>query len=338
MIPAFLLIVVALSFLIVLFLMPFWIRKAHQIGLVWQDMNKSSRPGVAGSGGMVVLGSFIVTLLFFVAYRVFYLQSDAHLVEILSLLLTVVLLGCIGLIDDLFGWQHGGLSRRSRIVLVLIASLPLVVINAGRSVIELPFLGALDLGLVYPLFLIPLAIVGTSTTFNFLAGFNALEGGQGVIILGALSAVAYFTGNSWLAVVGVIMIVALLGFLWFNVFPAQIFPGDCLTYPVGGMIAIMAILGNFEKVALFFFIPTIIEVVLKSRGRFIKQSFGKPLPDGSLALQYPRIYSLNHAAIVFLRKIGITSSERNVVFSIWAIQIAFVLIGFLLFKQGIFFS
>ena len=55
------------------------------------------------------------------------------------------------LIDDLLGWQHGGLSRRSRILLVSLASLPLMAINAGKASMDLPVLGVVDFGLVYPL-------------------------------------------------------------------------------------------------------------------------------------------------------------------------------------------
>ena len=65
--------------------------------------------------------------------------------------------------------------------------------------------------------------------------------------------------------------------------------------------------GNFEKIALFFFIPFIIEVILKSRGKLIKSSFGKPEKDGSLSLAYEKLYGLTHVSIYLLKKIGIKS-------------------------------
>ena len=326
----------AISFFLTLILMPYWIRKAHQIKLVWKDMNKQENRLVAGSGGVIVLGSFIVGVLFFIAYRIFYLHTVDYLVEILSLLVTMTLLGGIGLIDDLLGWQRGGLSPRSRVLLALLASLPLVVINAGRASISLPFLGGVNLGLIYPLVLIPLGVVGASTTFNFLAGFNGLEAGQGILILSALSVVAYFTGDHWLAVIGICMIASLLAFLMFNLFPAQVFPGDCLTYPVGGMIAIMAILGNFEKIAVWFFIPVIIEVILKARGRFVKPSFGRPEKDGSLQVPYEKFYGLTHVALWAQRRFGIKPDERKAVLLIWGFQLVIIILGFIIFSGGIF--
>jgi UDP-N-acetylglucosamine--dolichyl-phosphate N-acetylglucosaminephosphotransferase len=199
-----------------------------------------------------------------------------------------------------------------------------------------PFFGSIDIGLLYPLLLIPLGIVGATATFNFLAGFNGLEAGQGILLLSALSIVAFFTGTTWLALIGLCMVIALLAFLFYNFTPAKVFPGDVLTYSVGALIAIMAILGNFEKVAVFFFIPYIMEVILKSRGKLVKYSFGKPQKDGSLELLYPKIYGLTHLSILILKKIGIKPTEKKVVYLIWTFQLLVIIIGFIIFRTGIF--
>jgi UDP-N-acetylglucosamine--dolichyl-phosphate N-acetylglucosaminephosphotransferase len=132
------------------------------------------------------------------------------------------------------------------------------------------------------------------------------------------------------------MVVCLFAFLFYNFYPARVFPGDVLTYPVGGMIAIMAILGDFEQVAVFFFIPYILEVFLKLRGRLVKQSFGKPNKDGSLGLRYDKIYGLEHLAIRILNKIGIKATEKRVVYLIWSFQILIIILGFIIFRDGIF--
>ena len=325
-----------LSFFISLFFMPLWIRKAKQIGLMWKDMNKFHNLEVAGSGGIIVVIAGVISILFFVAYNTFYLKNTSHFIEIFAILTSILFLMIIGIVDDLLGWQKGGLSPRSRLILVLLASIPLVVINAGKSVVELPFLGSVELGLLYPLVLIPIGILGTATTFNFLAGFNGLEAGLGAIVLSALGAVALFTGSTWLAMISFIMVGALIGFLFFNFYPARVFPGDCVTYPIGGLIGIISIIGNFEKIALFFYIPFIIEVALKSRGKLMKYSFGKPNEDGSLSLRYDKLYSLNHAAIYLMNKVGIRATEKRVVYCVWIFQIAVILLGFLIFREGIF--
>ena len=120
-----------------------------------------------------------------------------------------------------------------------------MVINSGDSAVVLPFIGSINLGLLYPLLFIPIGIVGATTTFNFLAGYNGLEASQGIIILSALAIVTWITGNSWISVVALCMVAALLAFYIFNHSPARVFPGDVMTYAVGALIASIAILLNF---------------------------------------------------------------------------------------------
>ncbi len=325
------------SLFVTLFLLPFWIKKAKQIGLLWPDMNKSSNEKVAGSGGIIVVSGFVIGVLVYIAYIVFILRSyNSHLIEILSLLSSVLLLAGLAFVDDLLGWQRGGLSRRSRIILVAFAAIPLMAINAGKSIVALPFLGKFDLGIIYPLIIIPIGLVGATTTYNFLAGYNGLEAGQGIIILSAMALVAFFTGNPWLSLIALCMIAALLAFLFYNYYPAKIFPGDCLTYTIGGLIAIIAILGNFERIAVFFFIPYILETILKVRGRLAKQSFGKPQKDGSLDLRYNKLYGLEHAVIYLMKRLNIKPTELKVVLSLWLFQMIIIVIGFIIFNEGIF--
>lgn len=335
--PYIILIPILISFLVALTVMKYWIKKARQINLLWEDMNKFRAEKVAGSGGVIVILAFVIGVLFYIAYIVFYLKStDGVLIQIFALLTVILIVSVMGLIDDLLGWQHGGLSAKSRIILFLFSAIPLIAINAGKSKIAFPLLGNVELGLIYPLFILPIGIVGAATTFNILAGFNGLEAGQGIILLFATGITAYLTGNSWLFIIALCMIAALAAFLFYNFYPAKVFPGDVLTYSVGSLIAIMAILGNFEKIAVFFYIPYILEAILKSRGGLKKHSFGKPTANGELYLKYDKLYSLNHVAIYFINKMGFKSTERKVVFSIWIFQIAIVITGFLIFRKGIF--
>jgi UDP-N-acetylglucosamine--dolichyl-phosphate N-acetylglucosaminephosphotransferase len=325
------------SFLVTFLILPIWIKKAKTFGLVWQDMNKQNNSKASGSGGLIVIFGFIIGIFTYVAYRVFILgTTNDFLVQLFAVISVILILAGIGFLDDIFGWQKGGIRRRTRILLTAISAIPLVAINAGKSVVSLPFIGSTDLGIFYPLILIPLGIAGATTTYNFLAGFNGLEAGQGALLLAAISLVAFATGNSWLAVISLIMVAALLAFLLFNFYPAKVFPGDILTYSVGGLIAIVSILGDFEKVAVFFFIPYLLELVLKSRGKLIKQSFGKPRKDNTLELKYEKIYSLTHLSLYLTKKLGFKATEKSVVYSIWIFQIIIIILGFIIFREGIF--
>ena len=193
---------------------------------------------------------------------------------------------------------------------------------------NLPFFGVANLGILYPLLVIPIGIVGATTTYNFLAGYNGLEAGQGIIILSTLAFVTHKTGNSWLSIIALCMVAALIGFYIFNKNPARIFPGDVLTYSIGILIGGIAILGNIERLTILLFIPYIIETVLKSRGKLKKHSFGKLNSDGSLDQPYEKIYGLEHLAIKILKKLKPSKKvyENDVVYLIHAFQIFIVLL------------
>jgi len=206
-------------------------------------------------------------------------------------------------------------------LLSVLISLPIVVINAGHSVITLPFMGKVNVGIVYPFILVPLGIVGASNGFNIIAGYNGLEAGMGIIILSALGIMSYSMGNLWVAVIAFCMVAALLAFLLFNRYPARVFPGDTLTYSVGALIAIIVIIGNIEKFGLMLFSLFIIEGFLKARGKFQKESFAKVLKDGSLVNQYDKWYGLEHIAVSLLGKMKNKVYEYEVVFVLWLAQL-----------------
>lgn len=329
------LIVAVISFLVTYLGLAAWIKKCNNVGLLWEDMNKFGKPkNVAGSGGIIVLIGFLLGVLSYIALRTFSgSQVDFITIQIFALLTSVLTIGVVGLIDDFLGWHNGGLSARVRLTLVFLAAIPLVVINAGESCVSIPIFGSVDFGILFPLFLIPLGIAATTTVYNFLAGFNGLEAGLGIMILGFFSYVSYITGSSWLALVGLCMTISLFAFWLFNKNPARVFPGDVLTYSVGAMIGGMAILGNFEKIAFVVFIPFIIEMMLKIHGGIKpprKQSFGIPQKDGSLKLPYDKIYGLTHFSIWLLSKFKKKVYENDVVYLIFIMQILFILLGFLM--------
>jgi len=328
---------VLVSFILILIILPEWIKKCKKIGLLWEDMNKPHHPKkVASSGGIVVIMAFILGVLFFMAIKTFIIGGDNIALEIFALLSVILILAIIGLTDDLLGWQHGGLSARFRLFLAFVASIPLVVINAGTHTMDTFFFGVINLGILYPLIILPLGIAGATYTYNFLAGFNGLEAGQGIIILSFLSFIAYVTGSPWLALIGLCMVASLFGFYLYNKFPAKVFPGDILTYSIGALIAGMAILGNFEKIAIFIFIPYIIETFLKLRGGLKKQSFGSPQEDGSIEMPYKKIYGLTHLSIFVLKKFKEKVYEKDVVYLIFAFQIIIGLLALIIFGRWLF--
>lgn len=326
---------IVLSFVIVITLLPRWITRAHQNKLVGKDMHKISQQPVAESGGVVVVAGFLAALLAYIGIRTFYFKTTEGVPELFALLTTVLMASYIGMIDTLLGWKKG-LGKKIRILLCICAAIPLVVINTGQPSVSIPFLGIVNLGLFYTVVILPLAVGFVTTTFNFLAGYNGLEARQGILILGSLSLGAYLTGSPLLALALGAMVTALAGFLWFNRYPARVFPGDALTYAVGALIAAAAVVGNMERFAFIIYIPTLLEVILKARGNFAKESFAQVQKDSSLTNKYTRWYGLEHIAVSLAIKLWGKATEERVVFLINAFQLLWCLLAFWIFRESIF--
>jgi len=64
---------VVLSFLITLIVLPVWIKKSRLMGFLWEDMNKPLKNGkrkkVVSSGGVIVVLSFALSVLYYIAIK-----------------------------------------------------------------------------------------------------------------------------------------------------------------------------------------------------------------------------------------------------------------------------
>ena len=315
------------SFLTTFLLTPPWIKVAHRINLVGKDMNKYGKPEVAEMGGLTVDAGFLLGILLYVAISTFYFRQDSFLTYILATISTCLIIMIVGMLDDILGWKIG-LKQWQKPLLTLPASLPMAFVNAGISSMQIPFFGSVDFGMLYPLLIVPLGIVGAANGFNMLAGYNGLEAGMGVIILSTLGLIAWKTNQGYVAMLAFCMVLALLAFLIYNWYPARIFPGDTLTYSVGALIACVAILGNMEKFAVVLFLPYFADFVLPLRARMRVEAYANVRKDNSLDMPYSRVYDVTHVAIYVLKKIKGKVYEKDVVLAILLIEI---LLGVLVF-------
>lgn len=317
------------GFFATLFMTPVWIRAARKAGLLGRDMNKFHRPEAAEMGGIVVVTGFLAGIFVYIAMVTFLFRASENMIFILAATCTILIVTIIGMLDDILGWKTG-LRQSQKILLTLPVAIPMMVVNAGESITYVPLLGMVDLGIIYPLLVIPLGIIGASHAFNLLAGYNGLEAGMGALILGTLGFAAWYTGQGYVALLAVMGVFTLLAFLVFNWYPARVFPGDTLTYFIGALIACIAILGDLTRIALFLFIPYFLEFVLKARGGFRKESFARPLGDESLQMPYEKIYGLEHLTIWAVKKIKGRCFERDVVLFIMGMELVLIIIACLL--------
>src|SRR5436190_324204 len=75
----------------------------------------------------------------------------------------------------------GGLA-----ILTLAAAVPLMVISVGQSYMHFPFIGRIEFGILFPLILVPLGVMGASNMVNLLGGYNGLEASLGLTYIGML--------------------------------------------------------------------------------------------------------------------------------------------------------
>jgi UDP-N-acetylglucosamine--dolichyl-phosphate N-acetylglucosaminephosphotransferase len=271
-----------ISLVSVLMIMPPFIKRMHEQNFLGKDMNKFNKPLVAELGGVVVFLGFALGVFGAIFAATYINLFTIELSVLLAGFCTVAMICFVGIIDDIIGWKKG-IRQWQHALFPIIAALPLMAIAAGETTMFIPFFGNINLGIIYPLIIIPIGITGASNAFNMLAGFNGLEAGQGIILTLTLSIIALMTGQITALILGISMIGALLAFMKFNKFPAQIFGGDSLTLMVGANLAVMSIIGNMETFGIMVIGLFFIEFFIKAKHKFQSECFGIPNKKGELS-------------------------------------------------------
>ena len=137
-------------------------------------------------------------------------------------------------------------------------------------------------------------ITAVSNGANLTDGLDGLAAGISAIIIVVLGALAYLSGNlvyagyldimyiptsGELLVYAAAMVGALLGFLWYNGYPAQVFMGDTGSLAIGGVIAVFALLIRKELLLPIlcgvFFAESISVIVQVSYFKYTKKKYGE---------------------------------------------------------------
>jgi len=291
-----------LSFSVSLFSTKFLIPFFKRNDIIALDLHKRRKPKIANSGGIPVSLSLMFGLMFFIAVQTFVFKITSQMVYLFASILTILLITIIGFFDDLNRSEvvlgkrkiRKGLKRWQKPIFTAPAAIPLIVVSAGVTTMTIPFIGSVNFGIFYPLFLIPIGVVGAANAINLLGGFNGLEAGMGVVYCSFLGLFAYTHNEIVSAAIFLSTVGALLAFLKYNWFPAKILSGDSLTYCLGAVVASGVIIGNMEKAGMIIMIPFFIELFLKLRSKLTASCLGKLRKDGKLDPPYKKIYSLTH--------------------------------------------
>jgi len=197
-----------------------------------------------------------------------YLALGRYTVPALTVLFVTLACGAIGFIDDFIKLTHRrSLGLNGRWKLLLLGAITVGVAVAARhqhipTNVYVPGLGHLELSYAW-YGLLFLVIAGAANGVNLTDGVDGLAAGTGIIALftyAAMNVIAWIRsgppGNRFetkldLAIVGAALIGALIGFLWYNAFPAEVFMGDTGSMAIGGALAGFAIMTKTEVLLLF---------------------------------------------------------------------------------------
>lgn len=320
-------VIATLASLVTTFLVvPWLIRNLKNTSAVGRDLNKKDRPLIPEMGGLaVVIGFYVgVNVLTISVYALVQWGYDDVLLDLWKVisspvfvlsLLAVLGAAVTGIMDDLFN-----LRQRVKAILPFLFALPLgsAMVSMGKTaLLGIPF------GM-WMLIIAPFGITAAANATNMLEGFNGLGTGLGIIATTTMIIISLMLGRTEGLILLVPLLGALIAFLWFNKYPARIFPGDSMTLFVGATIACAAVISNLKTLGAILFIPMIVEFFLKARGHFTGENYGKIRDDGSLSYK-GRIESLAHWIMMKVRV-----DEKKLVRIFWGVEILISVIVILL--------
>jgi len=184
------------------------------------------------SGGLGIIAGTFVGLVPLVS-----LLPKDQLAPLLALLVMALVMGVVGLIDDILD-LNARLKLGIHIVLAmafaaLVGKIGVLPLAAGLDLRLLPIFGFLGTALW---------IVVLVNSLNFMDGANGLAPGAAIILLAAIGLLAGQQGQSALAAVAIIAAAASLGFLPWNLPGGRVFQGDAGALFSGFLIAGLAVL------------------------------------------------------------------------------------------------
>ena len=277
------------------------------------------KAGTPTMGGVVMLMGLLAALLVVARPNV----------ATFSTLLIVATVAGIGLYDD---WQKiskqrpEGLSARYKFLLLTLAVgladvLALRYVGVTQNVIVPGFDRNLVLGpgvvgvVLFSIFLL-FVIAGATNAVNLTDGLDGLAAGAGAIALLAYTAIAFLERQYDVAIVCGAMVGAIVGFLWYNAHPADIFMGDTGSLAIGGALAAAAVLTKTELL-----LPLI-------GGLFVLEALSVIVQVVVFKLTGRRVFKMApiHHHFEFLGW-----DENKVVVRFWIAQAAFAAFGFFLY-------
>jgi phospho-N-acetylmuramoyl-pentapeptide-transferase len=203
----------------------------------------SAKQGTPTMGGVIILAAATI------AYLAFSRRTASGLV----VLMLVLGSGLIGFADDFLKQRRKrslGLTARNKLLLQLPLALLAVILLSRLGGIHqpliIPFVSErVSLSVGYYIFAV-LLIAGFSNGVNLTDGLDGLAGGTVGVCMFAYAGIAFMQQKYDIAILATALTGALVGFLWYNTFPAEIFMGDTGSLALGAGLAGLAVATGTE--------------------------------------------------------------------------------------------
>lgn len=237
---------VLVAFIIALLLGPVIIPLMHKLKFgqnIREEGPKShqKKAGTPTMGGLIFICTTALTMLIM---KNNIITSKSAIFAFVCL----IAFGLIGFLDDFLKIVHKkneGLTAKQKFILQLIFSCIIAIyasINIGTD-IYVPFLKTTwQLGTVGYIILIIIVFVATSNAVNLTDGLDGLATSVTLLVMTFFTMVSFAWHYNELAIFCGIIAGALLGFLRYNAYPAQIFMGDTGSLALGGAVAAIAVI------------------------------------------------------------------------------------------------
>jgi phospho-N-acetylmuramoyl-pentapeptide-transferase len=225
-----------------------------------QQIREEGPAAHQGKAGTPTAGGLVFLLVAFVLYLI----ADQSLAGAF-VLIALFLGGALGFIDDysaIRGGRNLGLQARYKIVIQLVtgALLGWLALRWGLTNQLVPLDGRHPLG-GWMILVGALAVAAGSNAFNLTDGSDGLAAGAGAVTFGALALIAVLQHLPRAGLLPAVLAGVLVGFLFYNLFPARLFMGDTGSLALGTAMVAAAIATGFlwylPLLALVFVVETV---------------------------------------------------------------------------------
>jgi phospho-N-acetylmuramoyl-pentapeptide-transferase len=203
-----------------------------------------TKEGTPTLGGLLIIGVVLAVSLLAHLVTGRFIDSGTF-----APLATLALVGALGTVDDWLNARTGeGIRMRQKLlwqILVALAAAWQIQQTYAITAVVVPFMGPLAIPQWAYIVFAAFAIVATSNGVNFTDGLDGLAGGTLIFAFVGFMVIAAAAAplpQPNLAALCALIIGALLGFLWFNAHPAQIFMGDSGSLSLGAALAVVALI------------------------------------------------------------------------------------------------